>query len=276
VTLSLIACSGGPGGSGPTGAPLPTEPGKSGDDTNGGGQPSTGEPGHPDGPRFLTLASSATTIEPGDTFVVTAVMTDPDGLEDLAGGALVDESGSTFGAFGTGTQKGGYQIDLSWSSLDKAKRINFAQGAQGKRTLKAQFFDSAGHLSEKTIDIGLSCSGKAACDGACVDTTNDADNCGTCGTTCSSASGEPGYEKRFCHAGKCAQLGACGTHYQFATCASYCANKGKTCANACGNGQSGQLGFTENACGAGVATYESCDDILGGGLGIVAWQCCCL
>ena len=136
------------------------------------------------GPRVLTLSTNVTTLDERSMLVITAVVTDPDGVDDLIGGALVDPDGTaTYGAFATSAAEGAYELRLPWADIDRVRPIDApAEGAS--RMFRARFYDVAGHVAEETFAITLRCSVAelGVCDGECVDLTSDEDHCGTCNT----------------------------------------------------------------------------------------------
>ena len=206
VDGTLSACSCGVGGGG------------------GGGNNQTGpmDMTAPGGPSFLSFGSNVTTLKQGDAVIFSAVVTHPEGLDHIAGGTLTDASGAiTYGAFGSGTQKGGYQVELSWGAINQSDPINFVGSDQ--RAFVAQFFDTDGRRSTKSITLTLSCDGKPACDGVCTDVTGDVKNCGACGSVC------PSTQK--CNSGVCGAPPMPGLKVVTtpASCDSICANSGSTC-----------------------------------------------
>lgn len=190
----------------------------------GGGNNAVG-PGDttaPGGPSFLSFGTNVTTLKQGDSVIFSAVVTHPSGLDHIAGGTLTDASGAIqYGAFGSGTQKGGYQVALSWAEINQSDPINFVTSDQ--RAFVAQFFDTDGRRSTKSITLTLSCDGKAACDGVCTDVTSDVKNCGTCGTVCSST--------QKCNSGVCGAPPKPGLKLATtpASCDSICAMSSATC-----------------------------------------------
>jgi hypothetical protein len=133
-------------------------------------------------PQILALASNVGTLRPRTPLVVTAVVTDPDGIRDVIGGTLSDpDSGGTYGAFATSSDEGAYSLTLNWSSVDTVRTIEFPAPA-GKRVLRATFFDAAGERTTKDLEIAVRCERDAdsACGGICVDTQTSPQHCGRC------------------------------------------------------------------------------------------------
>lgn len=164
LTLSLGACGGSGGG----------------DDTTG----SDGNTSDPAAPRILTLDTNVHTVHEDDPLVITAVVTDPDGIDDLIGGTLLDpDSGSSYGAFATSAAEGAYSISLAWGAVDLVRGIDTPTGG-APRVFRARFFDVAGHTADGDITVTLACENAdlAACSGDCVDLLTSHDHCGACDT----------------------------------------------------------------------------------------------
>src|SRR5262245_32614596 len=79
-------------------------------------------------PRILSLSSNLQIMHPADTLIVTAVVTDPDGIDDVIGGQLRDASGATYGAFQTSAAEGAYGMSLTWAALNAVAPIDFPAG----------------------------------------------------------------------------------------------------------------------------------------------------
>ena len=136
-------------------------------------------------PTILTHGTNVTTLHPDESLIITAVVTDPDGVDDLIGGTLLDAGGSaTYGAFATSAAEGSYSLTLSWSAIHAVGSIE-APPMGTARSFVMRFFDVAGHVAEATFSVTLRCrtSGDSACGGTCVDLQSDRGNCGRCGTT---------------------------------------------------------------------------------------------
>lgn len=134
----------------------------------------TGGPGGPDlavlmdphGPRILSLGTSVKQLTQGESARFVAVITHPDGLDNLAGGQLTSPDGAIkYGAFQADHQ-GSYTLDLSWSLLQQTQPIGFA--SEEMRSFIAEFFDMQGHKTAQSLSLRLHCNGKNACDGVCL------------------------------------------------------------------------------------------------------------
>ncbi|MBI5543909.1 MAG: hypothetical protein HY901_08490 [Deltaproteobacteria bacterium] len=136
-----------------------------------------------DGPRILSFGTNLSRMTENDPLVFTAVLTDPDGVDDLIGGTLVDPaSGSTYAAFSASASAGSYSLTLGWDALNAAKVITASSPAGLPRAFRARFFDQAGHEVSTEKEVVLACSepGRTPCGGVCRDLSNDPHHCGAC------------------------------------------------------------------------------------------------
>ncbi len=142
----------------------------------------------PDAPRILDFNTNVVRLTEGETVVFTALVTDPDGAEDVIGGNMIDPgTGATYGAFvSTGGSEGAYSLMLTWAAIDTVETLNFGTGEQERR-FQANFFDAAGNMVNQLVTLTMYCeTALGACgDGTCQDLSEDNDNCGDCGNTCS-------------------------------------------------------------------------------------------
>lgn len=213
-------------------------------------------------PQILVLGTNVPSITEGETVTFTAVVTDPDGIDDVIGGTLSDGNGHYYGAFATTGQEGAYQLNVSWGQINQVQAINLAMAATTTRNFTAEFFDQGGHNVQQSVSITLGCKAIAACDGTCIDLSTDSDNCGACGQAC--GGGVP------CYKSHCAALGNCNG--AFGNCTQVCASAGKTCADKCGPGNVyGGVSYTQTACG-GTASNILCSTNIST---LPASKCCC-
>lgn len=181
TNFDYTGCSGGTG-------PGPNESDTTGGDTSGPdttGGDTTVTPGN-QAPQILSLAANTTTLNEGSNLVVTAVVTDPNGIDDLIGGQLEPSSGGSFGAFATSAAEGSYSITLTWDAIQTVRAID-APASGGALDLKAVFFDVAGARAERTLRITLRCDAsntQGLCGGECTDLVGDFENCGACRKDC--------------------------------------------------------------------------------------------
>ncbi|MBX3156438.1 MAG: hypothetical protein KF773_10600 [Deltaproteobacteria bacterium] len=128
--------------------------------------PDAGEMSSPHAPVILSFGTNVTTLTEGQTVTFTVVLTDPDGIDDLIGGTLTDETGEHhYGAFATSSQEGAYSLALSWDAIQQVEDITFKTGTTRKFT--AEFFDTAGHSTKRSATLQLTCDGRVACEGRC-------------------------------------------------------------------------------------------------------------
>jgi hypothetical protein len=136
------------------------------------------------GPEILSLSQTVSSMTQGGSFTVVAIVGDPQGLSNLAGGQLVSASGAVLGAF-VAEGQGTYSLTLSWDALNASSPINFT--GQASVTNRATFADVQGRTASQDLPITLYCgtgaAPDAACAGRCVDLTS-LDTCGSCTTSC--------------------------------------------------------------------------------------------
>jgi hypothetical protein len=116
--------------------------------------------------------------------VISAIVTDPNGVGDLAGGVLKDPvSGTTYGVFGTPGGQGTFSYILTWSQIDQVRPIGNLPPGGTTRDVLAIFYDNGNLTAQQSLTLTLSCSGGlAVCGGACVDLKSSPSDCGSCGT----------------------------------------------------------------------------------------------
>jgi len=138
------------------------------------------------GPLFLSFNTNVSKITEGESLTFTALLTDPDGVDDIVGGSLLSENEMIdYGPFIAAGQAGTYSFSLSWMQIQQATPINF-ENSSPSLVFRARFFDQGGNKAVKDSQITLSCDGGSACNGSCTDLAIDGSNCGTCGHACAS------------------------------------------------------------------------------------------
>lgn len=140
-----------------------------------------GDPAH--APRIISLATNLSEITRSDTLVITAIVTDPDGIDDLIGGQLQNESGAaTFDAFSTTAMEGSYETTIDWNTLHRDESIEAPSGGV-ERTLRVRFYDVAGNEATGSVTVRLVCSRRSdgICGGSCADFQTSDSHCGECG-----------------------------------------------------------------------------------------------
>ena len=124
-------------------------------------------------------ATKGVLIPEGESLTITAIMTDPDGIQDVIGGTLASEDDTVqYGVFAAQGDEGAYALTITWDTIHQVQPVEFS--TEHSRTFVASFFDQDGHRAERVLTITLHCDGLAACSGQCVDLSVDANNCGSC------------------------------------------------------------------------------------------------
>jgi hypothetical protein len=156
---------------------------------DGGGNDSCispcGSSSDPGGPRILSLTTNTPVIAPGDRWIVTAVVTDPDGIDDLIGGMLEAPGGGTYGSFATSAAEGSYSLELDFDDLDVVERVATPIGGS-ERAFVARFYDVGGREATREIGVRIACDDPnvGVCRSSCVDLSSDVENCGACASGC--------------------------------------------------------------------------------------------
>lgn len=193
-----------------------------------GGSSSGGSSSSPEAPVILNFSSNVTTLTPDEALIVTAVITDPQGIGDVVGGTLADPGGATYGSFAVSTVDGSYSVTLSWTAINTLASIEAPSGG-ADRTFVATFFDQVGNMTSDSLTVHLECdpATDGICDGECIDLQQDDENCGSCGHGCGTNGS--------CVGGTCFAPGSCFTVATTTDCNAACAADGATCdADACG------------------------------------------
>ena len=105
-------------------------------------------------PKILSLTSNITTFSPGQSLIISAIVTDPQGIDDLIGGKLEHPGGGTYGTFATSSQEGAYSLTLDWGAINTVAPIN-APVAGAARLFRARFYDVAGNEVTKDLSVKL-------------------------------------------------------------------------------------------------------------------------
>ncbi|MEZ4380385.1 MAG: hypothetical protein R3A79_03500 [Nannocystaceae bacterium] len=221
-------------------------------------------------PFFISFSTNVGQITEGESVVFTAVVSDPDGFDDIAGGTLFTQDGAfSYGPFVSAGQEGTYSITVSWADVDQVETIEFEDFSLD-RVFRAEFFDMDGHKVSQDTTIALQCDGGGACDGSCKDFQSDEANCGACGKLCSGG----------CGGGMCLPIyGECIVEGDgFLTCDDFCQTAGEQCVEAgCdGNTVKGYVNSLNCSDDAAPNHYsEPCGQPQPWGPGRNAVRCCC-
>ena len=140
-----------------------------------------------DAPRILSSAASSMRVTPTRPVTLSVVVTDPDGIDDLVGGTLVDTAGRAYGTFATDAAEGSYSLVVTWALVETIESIDTGPAERtAERSLVARFFDVEGNSVERRFVLTLQCDepSEAPCGGTCVDRGWSDEHCGACGFTC--------------------------------------------------------------------------------------------
>lgn len=239
-----------------------------------GAMSTTGTGSADGGPIFLSFGTNVGALTEGESVIFTAILTDPDGINDIVGGTLksVDEA-LQFGPFVAAGQPGTYSVTLSWAQIHQVDPIEFTAGSIG-RGFRAVFFDQKGHKATDDVEVQLSCAGGAACAGSCMDLASDGLNCGTCGRVCDG--GEDA-----CESGACQPtFGSCfGYNDGVETCAEACLAAGEMCVTqGCEKGATAMYFSTSDNCEMVFSAdydIQSCDEVHVWTPNAMYIRCCC-
>lgn len=191
-------------------------------------------------PVIINFGTNVTQLTEGESVLFSAVVTDPDGVDDVIGGQLTSPDGNIiYGTFIATAMEGAYEVTVSWAEIHQAETIEF-EGAESVRTFRAEFYDQTAKKANATVDLSLHCGGIAACGGSCTDLASDHEHCGTCARQCDYLDGGNG-EWGTCTNGQCDDsLGPCLMESDgFADCTDYCASIGESCSAGCDFGEPG-------------------------------------
>ena len=241
---------------------------------------SSGDPGV--APMILSLSVDPPSITAGGSVTVAALVTHPEGEQTIVGGSLESADGQIYGQFAY-AQGGGFEVVVTWDTLAEIDAFTFA--GEGWLPLTASFFDAYGAMTSDTIDVGLHCAAgeasPAVCgDGVCVDLDDDADHCGTCGSSCDVQAVDTMYEAGGCAGGTCQPLWqeTCIVESDpWTTCDEYCAAQGLTCTPSCADeGARARFLSADDCEGFGVGAYSDlCDFAFTYHGDEDAYRCCC-
>jgi hypothetical protein len=167
---------------------------------------------------ILSISESVPSITQGGSFTVVAIVTDSQGLSNLAGGQLKSSGGAVLGAF-LATTQGTYSLTVSWNQLNSGTPLTFVR--KTSFAMEAIFYNAQGAHTSQSLSIQLTCgsatSTDAACEGECVNLLT-AQHCGSC--------------SRGCAVGLCQSAGVCAS-------SPYVNTPGDTCDAKCSGVASG-------------------------------------
>lgn len=234
--------------------------------TGGGDDPvssDTGSPSDPEAaPQILEFSATPTRVGPDASATFFALVTDPQGIEDVIGGSLKSD-GQTLAAFATSADEGSYQVEVSFDDLAAAHGAD-SSGATGTLTLRGVFSDQSGNTSGADLDITLDCDAEQLCAEGCADIETDPAHCGGCGADCDSALDAAGLrpipdvvgvDPATCEGGACAGMTECFVDADAddeRTCDELCQDLGGTCFDTV-------LYESTTACEGEVTLQDDCD-----------------
>lgn len=270
VTTTVLT-QGTSNGPSPTNGTSATDSGSSGDLPTSGESASTQSSSSAHDPMIVSLQTNVTQVTIGQSVIFTAVVTDPDGLDDIAGGTLSSLDGAIgYGPFMAAGQPGTYTIEISWDAMQQAESIDFLD-SELLRSFRVKFFDQAAHDVTETVELTLFCAEGSACKGVCVDIAVDSGHCGACENVC----------KDTCADAACLPaLGECiNEDAGFSTCNDYCASVGEACMESGCASDDTIVGYGSlNQCKDGVpgtGNSEPCDTLQPWTANRAAVRCCC-
>ena len=141
-----------------------------------------GEGGDPGGPEVQQLTADAESLTEDEVVTFTAIVDDPDGVEDVFSGRLL--AGDTAVSYGFFMNIGGatWQVSMSWQQIDEVTPFT-----NGEMSFRAEFVDSTELVGFDTISLPGCAAAHDYCGVSCLDVTEDDDNCGACGNACSNS-----------------------------------------------------------------------------------------
>ena len=220
------------------GAPTASSTGNGGSGASSGSGASGGSGGStdPNAPVIVQLSANSTQLDESGTLIISALVTDPDGIDDVIGGTLIDpDTGASYGALVS--EEGAYSITLTWEAIGQVRPIEGPPGGES-RTFRAQFSDVAAHLATGDVMVQLVCDEDiniGLCGGECSEPATDPMNCGACGHVCKNQ--DPVFRGGGCADGECCVDSDCGPYLSdcttqdmgFSTCDEICGSTGEQC-----------------------------------------------
>lgn len=166
-----------------------------------------------------------------------AVLANGAGLEQIAGGTLTDDSGTSYGNFNADKMMPGtFTLALTWSEINAIRPLTFSGGTT--RAFTARFFDKDGHAVTSTAHLAFRCDAFAdntdAFAGECINSRVDPKHCGPSFSGCSS--------NQACREGSCVAVKSRAAYDpgfdNTKSCNTLCSKYGQTCEYAAYDGDS--------------------------------------
>jgi hypothetical protein len=199
-----------------------------------------------DAPRILTLGTNTMMLTPEQTLIISVVATDPNGIDDVIGGVVIDPQGTgSYGALQSAAAEGSYTLSLAWDAINTVRGID-APPEGASRTFRVQIFDTAGNMTSGDVSVTLLCGDEdPACGGDCVNLATNGNHCGRCHHACPA-------EADGCLEGSC--MGYV-VDTDALTCTEVCASAQTTCVGPAEPGE--PIGYT-SGCTALEVALETC------------------
>lgn len=186
--------------------------------------------------KIVSLTATVTKLAPQRSTTIVAIVTSTAGLENIAGGQLMDTAGATYAPFGAGANKGTYAASVDWNTIHAVRSVD-GPPPGSVRTFVAKFFDNDGRVVTADVDVSLGCDREwvtptsttfGIVEGTCRDFSDrySCDGSATCtlGQSCILGAGcQPGREE--CFRG----TRATDLAQDFASCTEFCGWYGQTC-----------------------------------------------
>ena len=131
-------------------------------------------------PTLLRFTVNRAAASPDDEVVFTAVLTDPDGIDDLIGGVLeIDGTDVTVGSFATSAQEGAYSLSVSGHLLGGILPAEFVETRAVQ--FVGRFYDAGGQeVVSEPLEVEFGCrADEVYCDGRCMSEAAGAQQCTT-------------------------------------------------------------------------------------------------
>lgn len=224
ASSSAVSGSSGGGASGSSNASGGLSSGVPGSSSSSSGGSSPGVPG---APLIQSVTLGTASLRVGYATSVVVLASDPDGVGDIASGAIRDvDSGLVVSTLTPPVGGAGTTAFLEGRiNTEDLSPITFPTGG-GTRNMRVVVADQAGHEARLDFLLPLDCGpvDRAACSDVCVNLSSDVSNCGACGRTIPTSLSSQGWTR-------CFQGGAYRRFmdYSRTSCADVCAAQGAVC-----------------------------------------------
>jgi len=204
----------------------------------------------PGGPIVQEVILAPTRLSDGDVVTFSAVVSDPDGFDDIGAGKLLSQDGSIFYGVFAQVSPGAFSFGSSWEQLHQMAPIDIAKDAEAERIFRIEFTDGSGNIGWRLASLTLGCEpGEAACDGWCREVATA------------------------CPVTVCAPLTQAPV-----SCDQICAGRARTCSNDCAETNNrGGLVYHDATCAIDEVFSLWCDEPISSYYGneLQSLLCCC-